>query len=138
MMPILSTGQHKFLRVDTGDFDADGKDDISTLALSDELLFFRSVGDGQFDPPAIVPDVLTYITGDIDADDSSEGLIYTKSTRQVKIAEDIFGELKLLDLPGATGSPMAVADLNQDGVGDIAFSSSVDKTTVLTVAISNP
>ena len=138
MMPILSTGQHKFLRVQTGDFDADGRADISALATNNDLLFFRSLGDGQFAPPQVVADVLVYVTGDIDADGSSEGLIFTAGTRETKIVEDIFAEIKLVDLPGATGAPLGVADLNQDGVGDIAFLSLVDKTTMLSIAISNP
>jgi len=137
MMPMVSTAQHKFLTVLVGDFDADGRDDVSALTTSRELLLFRSMGDGQFEAPRIVGDAYLHAVGDLDGDGAAECVVSGK-TGAVMVVDDPFGALKATELEGAVGRPMAVGDVNQDGVGDIALYSIVDDDHVLTLAVSNP
>lgn len=137
-MPMLSTGQHRFLRVRAGDFDADGKSDISALTTSGDLLTFRSTGEGLFAPPQVLEGVGEFAIGDVDGDNRSEVIISTKATQDVLIADNIFDVVEMTKMKDFRGVPLAVGDLNQDNVEDIAFMSQVDDLTVLTVAISNP
>lgn len=137
MMPMISTAQHKFLTVIVGDLDADGRDDVSAMTTSHELLLFRSTGEGQFEAPRVVGDAYLHAVGDVDGDGAAECVVSGK-TAAVMVVDDPFGALKTTELEGAVGRPMAVGDVNQDGVGDIAFFSIVNDEHVLTLAVSNP
>lgn len=139
LMPMISTDLHKMSMVQVADFDADGLSDVSALAANDDLLLFRSKGNGQFIPPVVVHDTLRYVVGDLDGDDGAECIIFTRQKRETIVVDDVFGEIKSTTLPGISGLPLAVSDLNQDGVGDVAFMvGGVDEDPTLTVAISNP
>ena len=121
----------------TADFDADGRDDISALATNGDLLIFKSSGDG-FEPPTLIADVQAYTVGDVDGDGLSECIVYTKALQETVIYGSVLKTPSLAKIQDFVGVPLAVGDLNQDGVGDVAFMSEVEKVTVLSVAISNP
>lgn len=138
MMPILSTGQHKFRKVMVENFDEDGFDDLSVQSEDEELLVFRSSGNGQFEGPRIVKGVYAYSVGDVDGDPSAECVVSAR-TRVVTVVDDLFGSLRSTLLPGASGLPLTVGDLNYDGVGDVALvTTTVEGDLVLTIAVSNP
>lgn len=138
MGPVLSTGQHKYLRVQVADFDGDGLDDVSASTVDDKLVVFRAIGDGQFTKPKIFEDTYVYLVGDVDGDIAAECIVFTHFTRETVVIDDPFGAATRTTLAGVYGVPLAVGDLNADGVGDIAFTALLDDLPVLKLAISAP
>ena len=138
MTPMISTGQHRFLRVRAGDFDADGRSDLSALTTSGDLLVFRAGGQGLFDPPHIVEGIADYAVGDVDGDGQAEIVVSKKDDQSVFVVDRIFEGVKIAELDDIKAVPLSVGDLNHDGVGDIALMSQTDDVTILTVAVSNP
>lgn len=137
MTPLVTTAQHKYLKVAVGDFDGDKSEDLAALTLEEDLLLFRSAGNGHFESPRIVDDILAFTIGNVDNEETSEIAVFTR-TRQAVILKDPFTDLKSMTFQKMKGVPLAVGDLNLDGRGDIAFLLDGVPVPILAIAVSKP
>jgi len=121
-----------------GDFDGDGKLDLAVVSsdVQMRLAVLAGLGDGTFAAPVTIDGVYQWLAvGNLDGDPQDE--IVTNN-----------GLLVLIDSPFTTpviheldisGRPHKIADVNADGVGDVAFAGSPNAgPTALAVLLSSP
>lgn len=135
--PRISVRGRKFLQLHSGDFDGDGRSDVVVVTDTFDVLVFRAEGRGRFETPITLEPSLFLAVGNVDGDVSDEIVMFTKA-QTTRISDEIFSGGQTFEWADFVGVPRALADLNGDGIDDIAFMEAEPGSSSLVVAISTP
>jgi len=125
---LIPTGQASE-QIVTGDFDGDKLLDLAVASGLDEgVIALRGLGDGQFAQPlSVVPDGKRVLVGDFDGDGVQELATNRYTTdalvAQVWIVDSVLSSASLHQILDLNAALLASADINGDGVDDMAMKS---------------
>lgn len=127
----------------SGDFDGDG---IVDLAVSSQqhnrVVALKGVGDGQFTPTLMETEGYRVLSGDFDGDGIDEIALNRRNaeavTVEIWLIDDVLASRTETLVPGISAGLLAVADVNADGVDDIAAKYLTDGPSHLLVLVSEP
>lgn len=124
--------------IEAGDFDGDGKFDLAVVSSDafQQLAVLPGLGDGTFAAPVPIEGVYSYLSvGNVDGDPDDE---IVTNNGHIVIVDSPLTTPAVHDL-GLLGRPQKIADVNADGVGDLAYAGSPGGVpTSLVVLVSAP
>lgn len=112
--------EHRSESIASGDFDGDGALDLVASGLfAQTIVVMRGLGNGAFGEPQPVGEGIRAIRGDFDGDGQDE-LAATSSDYNIWFVDSVISQPTWTQAEGLFGLVLAAADLNADGIDDIA------------------